>query len=296
MALVSDPSDSGARLNLGFAYYKSGDIHHATEQFEKVRAMEAPDSEQSVRSAMLLADCYVRLGEDKKVIALLDPLVEMRPDDVAAAYLLGTALLRENEEERGIHILELIMSRSDTAEARLLRATTKMRAADYHGALTDILRCLELKPGLAEAHVVHGRILALNADLAGAGVAFRRALAADPNSFDALLELGTLDRKCGRLAEARATFNRALAIRPRDIFTRFQLALTDSASDHDARAAELLESVVRDAPNYMEAHASLSTVYFRLRRDVEGRREKQIAGQLQAEQQKSALDKAQNLR
>ena len=34
--------------------------------------MEAPDSEQNVRSAMLLADCQVRLGEDKKVIALLD--------------------------------------------------------------------------------------------------------------------------------------------------------------------------------------------------------------------------------
>jgi len=134
---------------------------------------------------MLLADCYVRLGEDKNVIALLDPPVDMRPDDLAAAYLLGTALLRENEEDRGIHILELIMSRADTAEARLLRAMTKMRAADYHGALTDILRGLELKPGPAEAHVVHGRILALNADLAGPGVAFRQALAADPNSFDA---------------------------------------------------------------------------------------------------------------
>jgi Flp pilus assembly protein TadD len=67
-----------------------------------------------VRDTKLLADCYLRRGADKKVIELLDPVADKRPDDPGAAYLLGMALLRENQEERGVHILERIMSRKDT--------------------------------------------------------------------------------------------------------------------------------------------------------------------------------------
>jgi Tfp pilus assembly protein PilF len=70
----------------------------------------------------------------------------------------------------------------------------------------------------------------------------------------------------GRPAEARATLNRALAIHPGDIRARCQLALAESADDHDARAAVLLEGVIKDAPDLTKAHNLLATLYFRLSR------------------------------
>ena len=50
---------------------------------------------------------------------------------MAVAYLLGTALIRDNQVERGQHIVDRILSLGDSAEARLLIGTTKMMARDY---------------------------------------------------------------------------------------------------------------------------------------------------------------------
>ena len=282
-ALGSDPSDLGVRSSLGLPYYKSGDFLNAAEQFEKVRAAVAGESDEGVRNSKLLADCYLRRGEGKKAIAVLDPVTDSRPDDLAAAYLLGMALQQENEEESAVHVFERIMSRADTPEARLLLATRKMQVVDLNGALADILRCLELKPDLAEAHVIHGRILMLTADLIGAEAAFRRALAADPNSFDALLEISALTREQGKLAEARESILHALAMRPSDIPAKYQLALVESAESHDDRAVRLLEGVVKEAPSFTEARLRLATLYFRLHRAEDGRREQQIADGLRAQ-------------
>jgi len=295
-ALELNPSDNQARFQLGLIYYKSGDFLHAAEQFEKVRGQMAPDSDQGVRTSMFLADCYVRRGEDKKAIAVLDPLADSRPDDLAVSYLLGMALLHDNQEESAVHVLERIMSRSDTPEGRLLMAINKMRAVDLNGAREDILRCLELKPDWAEAHVTHGRILMMAADLSGAETAFRRALSCDPNSFEGLLELGALARQEGKPAEARDALTRALAIRPGDVPARYELALIESADGHDARAVQLLESVVRDAPNFMEAHVRLATLYFRLHRPEDGQREKLIADRLRAEKAEQGRSKGQGPR
>jgi tetratricopeptide (TPR) repeat protein len=292
-ALGSEPSNIGVRSSLGLIYYKSGDFLHAAEQFEKVRAALVADSDEGARISKLLADCYLRRGEGKEAIKVLDPVADSRPDDLAAAYLLGMALLQEKQEEQAVHVLERIMSRDDTAEGRLLLATRKMQAVELKGALRDILRCLELKPDWAEAHVIHGRLLMMTADLAGAEAAFRRALAADPNSFDALLELSSLDREQGKLAEAREALVHALSIRTADIPATYQLALVESADNRDDRAVELLESVVKEAPNFQEAHIRLATLYYRLHRPEDGRRERQIVDRLATEKQKRNLDREQ---
>jgi tetratricopeptide (TPR) repeat protein len=288
-ALASDAANIDIRFKLGSAYYRSADFLHAAEEFEKVRASELPESDRSIRNSILLADCYQRRGEYAKVIAVLDPIADLRPDDLGVAYQLGSAYLHENDEERGMHILERIMSRADTAEARLLLAMTKMRALDLNGALAQIRRCLELNPGLAEAHVIEGRILLMGADSSAAEAAFRRALELDPNSFDALVELGTNARQQDRLDEAAQMLGRALAIRSGDVRVRYQLALVETAAGRDGHALQLLEGVVKDAPNSAEAHRSLAGLYYRLHRQDDAHREKETAQRLEAEQKSSPV-------
>ena len=282
---AADTAALSTASKLGLAYYKSGDFLHAAEQFENLRAVLPADSDESVRNSKLLADCYLRRGESKRVIEVLDPVADSRPDDLATAYMLGTALLQQKEEERAVHEFERIMSRADTPEARLLLATRKMQATDLNGALDEILRCIELKPDLADAHVIHGRILMLTADLGGAEAAFRRAITVDPNSFEALLELSALAREQGKLTEARESVTHALSLRPSDIPARYQLALVESADNRDERAVKLLEGVVRDAPRFAEAHRRLAALFFRLHRPEDGGRERQIADRLAGEKQ-----------
>jgi len=59
------------------------------------------DEPANRQSLFLLADCYVRLGQNKDVVALLDPVYQKDPNDQAFQYALGTALIRTGNLSRG---------------------------------------------------------------------------------------------------------------------------------------------------------------------------------------------------
>ena len=66
---------------------------------------------------------------------------------------------------------------------------------------------------------------------------------------------------------------------------RYQLALIALAQDKTDDACRELESLVKESPQFTEAHVSLSMVYYRLKRPEEGKREHDIVQRLTAEAQ-----------
>ena len=95
-ALKADRLNANIRLNLALAYYKSARPNQAIPQLKRVVA-----SEPEARNAYLvLADCYLQTGQDKEVVALLQPREQMFERDLAYSYLLGTALLQMNDAGR----------------------------------------------------------------------------------------------------------------------------------------------------------------------------------------------------
>ena len=50
------------------------------------------------------------------------------------------------------------------------------------------------------------------------------------------------------------------------------------------RACATLEKVVKQSPQFLEAHVSLAQVYYRLKRKADGDRERAIVQKLKAEQ------------
>ncbi|HXY01813.1 MAG TPA: tetratricopeptide repeat protein [Candidatus Limnocylindrales bacterium] len=282
LALTTQPSNYGIRFNLALAYYKMGEIKQAVKEFEEVYGIQPADDPERRRLILLLSECYLRQGKDDRVIALLNPLADANPSDLALAYLLGTALLHQGQDERGALMIERILRNGDTAEARMLMAFTRMKANDKKGAIEDVERAIALNPKLPEAYSLRGRLAFLASDLDGAEAAFSKTLALDPTAFDALLWLGTLLRQEGKFKEARSRLEQANQARPKEIRVRYQLALLRSDEGDDRGAAALLESLIKDAPDYTEAHRSLSTICFRLGRVTQGRREKKIAEEMDA--------------
>ena len=112
--------------------------------------------------------------------------------------------------------------------------------------------------------------------------AFRRELAIDPNDFDSNLQLGGLLRQEDQFAEARTRLAKALQIRPGDFGTRYQLAAMDLSEGHVEEARQGLESIVKETPEFIEAHVSLATVYYRLKRKQDGDRERELVRKLNA--------------
>ena len=269
------------RLNLALAYYKTMKLSLAVAELKKVRE-EMPGD---LRPVMLEADCYLRLGENKKVIELLTPVHQTNGDGLAIAYMLGTALVRDGQAERGQVLIGRILKNGDSAEARLLLGTTKLMVNDFAGALVDLQKAVELNPNLPEAYAYYGTALLSTGDQAGAQEAFEHALRDDPNNFDANLRMGLLLRKDEKYDEALEYIRHSLEIRPGDVGVRYQMASIELSVGQVEQARAHLESLVAEAPNFTEAHVSLATAYYREKRKADGDRERAIVEKLNAEKQ-----------
>jgi tetratricopeptide (TPR) repeat protein len=280
-AIKTDARNPGARLNLGIAYYKTLRMREAIEQFKQVRILQ-PDNRNALT---LLADSYFRLGDYKRTIETLSPYESVLKDNRAFAYLLGTALIRDNQVERGQRLVDVILRDENSAEARMLMGTSKFQSNDFAGALVDLKRAVEINPRLPGVQSFYGVALLATGDAAGAMRAFREALNQDPNDFEANLNAGSLLKQDQQNQQALTYLERALKVRPGDPGTLYQIAIVHLAEGSVEQAAGELESLIQDHPEFVEAHVSLATAYYRLKRKDDGDRERKIVLKLNAERQ-----------
>ena len=99
--------DSQIRLNLGLALYKSHRRADAIAEFRRVLNVDAGNKQAS----LLLADCLLQDDKYQEVIDLLGPRDADFHDDLAFAYLLGTAYLNVNDVARGQVLIDRIFQR-----------------------------------------------------------------------------------------------------------------------------------------------------------------------------------------
>ena len=280
-ALKLQPGNTPVELNLALAYYKTGHTETAAANLERVHHA-APDQ---LQPTLLLANCWLAMGRNHEVAELLTPLSTQRPDDLAIAYMLGTALVRDNQVAGGPVIINRILRNGDSAEARLLLGATKLQARDYPAALTDLTKAVELNPQLPDVYAYYGQALLRTGDSAAATEAFRKELAANPYDFTSNLQLAVLFKEDDKIDDARQCLRRALQVRPTDLGARYQLASIDLHEGKIDEARRQMEAITREAPTFTEAHVTLATIYYRLKRKEDGDRERAIVQKLNAETQ-----------
>lgn len=281
IALRQSPGLVEARLNLALCYYKMGRIEDAATQLEKVYA-ESPENHQAV---LLLGDCYMRMDREKDVIRILEPERKKYPDDLAIAYLLGTALIRQKRVEEGQVLVDQIFRNGDSAEAHMMLGTAKMGASDFAGARDEFAKAIALDPNLPEVHVFYAKALMLTGDSDLSEKEFAAELRVDPFNFDANLQLGAMAKQEQNYEQAKKYLERAAETRPGDPGVRYQLALISVDQGALDNAREMLEGLVKESPQFLEAHVTLALVYFRLKRPEDSKREREIVQKLTAEAQ-----------
>jgi len=279
-ALKHGPKDPRIWLNLALAFYKAGQIADAARELEALHAVQ-PGNRQVV---LVLADCWLRQGANVKVIALLTPLDQPSESDLAIPYMLGTALLRDKQIERGQRIVDRILRNGDSAEARLLLGMAKLEALEYPAAIADLTKAVELNPHLPDLYSYLGQAQMASGDMAAARAAFETELAQNPNDFESNLRLAVLLKQDGDYDRARQLLARALRVRPSDDAALYQVGAVDLAAGDMERACATLEKVVKQAPEFLEAHVSLAQVYYRMKRKADGDRERALVQKLKAEQ------------
>ena len=283
-ALALDAANYPIRFNLAMAYYKAAWFRESATELERLLAA-VPDTPQSVNTRLVLADCQVRLGEYKKVIEALSPLSEKDPSNRAVAYLLGSALIGEAQLDKGQEIIDRVFRDDDSAEAHLLMGSILLLADQAQNALKEVERALELNSRLPTVQAWYGRVLMRLGDSEKARVAFNTELAHNPNDFDANVYLGVLLRQNKQLDEALNYLRRAVQLRPREQYARYHLAAVYAAAGKPADALPLLEGVVKEHAEFVEARVLLASVYYRLNRKEDGDRQKALILKANAEQQ-----------
>ncbi len=284
-ALELDSRNQPIRFNLALAYYKAALFPEAAGELTKFVAAVPANVPERTNAVLLLADCDVRLGNYKKVIELLTPLTDADSNNRTAAFLLGSALIGDGQINKGQLLIDWVFKDEDSAEAHMLLGSILLLADDGHGAIKEFERALELNPKLPTLRSWYGRALMRMGDSERARAVFRSELADNINDFDANLFLGMLLRQDKQFEEAFKHESRAVRLRPRDQYARFQLGAVYSALGKPEEARLLLEGVVKEFPDFVEARALLATVYYRLNRKEDGDREKTLVEKLHAAEQ-----------
>jgi Tfp pilus assembly protein PilF len=281
LALKVDSASTAIRLNLALAYYKSARPHMAIPELRRVVA-----SEPEARNAYLvLAECYLQTGQDSEVVALLKPRAQLFGNDPAYAYLLGTALLHMNDIIDGQKYVNVVFGAGESAEAHLLMGMAYLSQQDFRGAKAELEVAVKLNPRLPTAQSLYGRSLLALGEPEAAERAFRRELDLNVNDFEANLQMGHIRRNAQRLDDASIYLERANTIRPGDLTARQLLASLRLQTGKTDEAVVMLEAIVKDAPEMIEAHVQLATAYGRLKRTADAQREREIIDRLTAEAQ-----------
>jgi tetratricopeptide (TPR) repeat protein len=281
-ALSRLPDNPALLMNLGLAYYKMGRHAEAAARFERAISLSPSFKE---RVTLLLAVCYNSLGRYKDAVALLAPLEKEKAGDPGFDYLYGTALIGNGQNAEGAAVIDRILTRGDSAEARLLRGTLELSAHDRDNARLDLQKAVALNPNLPGAHARLGELLLTLGETQEARAAFTQEIALNPDEFTSNLNLGVLAKEDQDYAGARRFLEHALKTRPNDPGVRYQLANVDLATGNLDRARQSLEALVAEAPDFAEAHATLATVYYRLHRGPDGDRERSISEKLMSQRE-----------
>jgi tetratricopeptide (TPR) repeat protein len=279
-ALAADGANVAIRRNLALAFYKAGRVAEAAGEAEKVLAAQ-PGNEAAT---LLLADCRFRLGQNARVIEILQPLAGRTAPDRAVSYLLGMALLAEGRAAEAQRAIDRVL-RDDTAEAHVFLAMTYMKDEDCEKALPEIRRALEQNPRVPLVNSLHGQCLMdeKRNDFPAAIGAFRAELAVDPNHFESNLFLGDLLREGGQAQEALPFLERAARLRPEDVAAKFSLGALYVALGRTEEALPLLEQVARVAPDHLQTQMQLAVAYHRLGRTEDSARARAAVGRIQSE-------------
>ena len=284
-ALARDQRNQTIRYNLALAYYKAAWFAEAADEMSSLIAAIPKDQPEWLNAVLLLADCQVRLGEYKKVIEMLSPLEATYGNERAFAYLLGSALISDNQPAKGQVLIDRVFRGEDSAEAHLLIGSILLLADDKHGAVKELERAIELNAKLPGLQTWYGRALMRLGDGEKAIGVFKRELADYPNDFEANLYLGILLKRDRLLDEAFDHLSRATRLRPRDSYARYHLAALHALRGKPGDALPMLEAVAKEFPDFVEARVLLASVYYRLNRKADGDREQAVVNKLNAEQQ-----------
>jgi tetratricopeptide (TPR) repeat protein len=183
------------------------------------------------------------------------------------------------------------LSDGESAESAFLLGQSELLRNDLVAAAGHLARAVQLDPKMPWVHTLYGQALKAGGKMEEAAAQFNEELKVNPYDFTANTEITLLLLQDGKPNEALSHITMALQVRPNDpgaLYQRASIHLTQGLTE---QALQELEQLIRDYPNFSEAHAALARVYYKLKRTADGDRETAEARRVREDAQKRLEEK-----
>lgn len=289
-ALKLAPAVLPIRLNLGLAYFKSGQLAPAVEQFSVILKKQ-PDHQQA---RQLRAMSLLELERYEEAVQDYSALLPSQ--DVNVRLGLASAYLRLDRAAEAYSIMTPLFE-SDSAEVKLLLGQVLIESGQLDQAKKALQRAAELNPNLPTVHLNLGAAYWRQQDTDTAIVEWRKELTAHPASFQANYTLGAaLAMSPAQDREASRLLRQAVKLKPGSPLALYQLAKLIWRQSKGQEAISLLERSTRADPNYREAHYLLASIYQSLGRKEEAAREFAAVKRISQQDMRRSQDLFESLR
>jgi len=303
-----DPGNVDARANLGVLLFFHGDYKAAIPQLQaglqlqpnlsKVQALlgfaeqRTADLQDARRD---LESCFPRIEDQKLRLEVgldLIGLYNASSDLDAAATVVGQlrkqfpanpevlyAAYRTYADLSGESMLALSLAAPNSAQMHQLLAHEETRDGNTNAAIAEYRKAIAINTHLPGVHFELAELLHTSEDPAikkEAEEEYHAALVENPQDEKAVCRLGEIAAQRGDITQEYADYTKAVALQPGDASAKLDLAKALIEMNQEDKALPLLEASEQLEPTDDVVHYRLATLYHKLGRTEDARREVEL--------------------
>ena len=259
---------------LGMAESRTLDFANARKDMEAAfPALQ--DRRFQVQLGLELAGLDTESGDLDKAATVIAQLRKTEPDNPEVLY----AAYRTYSDLAGESMLALSLAAPDSAQMHQLLAHEDTRQGNTSGAIAQYRKAVAIDPHLPGVHLELAELLRTSADETvkkAAEQEYHAALLENAQDEKSILRLAEIDGQKGNTAQSYQEYTKAVELQPADADAKLGLAKTLIEMNQSDKALPLLEQTVQQEPTNATAHYRLATLYRKLGRVDDARRETEL--------------------
>ena len=281
-ALTLNPGMPGIRMNLGLAYYKSGDFHSAAATFDRLLQTDPKGSPAALRLVTLIGLARYGAGEYARAVPYLKQAAAADPRNLSLLMLLAHSCLWSKQYQCVLDAYHQILTvNPESAEADMLAGEADDELKNDTGALEQFQAAIKADPTLPNVHFGYGYLLWKGLKFDQAKKEFEAELANAPDHPLALAYLADTELRLNQPDLAAPHLQHAIQILPSIAIAHLDLGILYDRQRRKAEALREFKTAEKLNPTDPAIHWRLGRFYQSLGKGAEARSELEQTQKLQ---------------
>jgi tetratricopeptide (TPR) repeat protein len=254
------PGDAAVLLHLVSTYYGAGDSKQAVSL-----AQEVASHDLKGEFAVRLAQVMIRHNDFEQAIQLLEPVRSRAPTSSGVDMTLARAYLGARQPKRALNLLKAVQATDTSWQVEYLLGLAYVSDKQRQSAITAFRDAIRLNPDQPDAHYQLGKLL-LNAtdgtDQRAGVLELHRAIALDPHTSEYYEVLGRWFLQHDYLKSAIGVLDQGIKDGTATAELEAMMGLAQAALHGGASARPFAEKALQLDPQLALAHYLVGFCYF----------------------------------